>query len=89
MKTERVSKAGAPRRNVRVGEKKLTAPVTLFAAIEAEQHQALRAIAFSERRSLADVVREALSSFLAQHPARRRLVAAKRYQVAASGKNPV
>jgi len=52
--------------------------VTLFAAIEAEQHEALRAIAFSERRSLADVVREALNGFIAQHPARRRLAAAKR-----------
>ena len=38
--------------------------MTLFAAIEAEQHEALRAIAFSERRSLADVVREALSGFI-------------------------
>jgi len=56
----------------------LAAPVTLFAAIEAEQHEALRAIAFAERRSLADVVREALDAFLAQHPAPRRLVAAKR-----------
>ena len=52
--------------------------MTLFAAIEAEQHQALREIAFSERRSLADVVREALTGFIAQHPARRRLVGAKR-----------
>jgi hypothetical protein len=52
--------------------------VTLFAAIEAEQHQALREIAFSERRSLADVVREALTGFIAQHSARRRLVSAKR-----------
>jgi hypothetical protein len=50
----------------------------VFAAIEAEQHEALRAIAFSERRSLADVVREALNAYLGQHPARRRLVAAKR-----------
>ena len=55
MKTERASKAGVPRRGTRVGDKKLSEPVTLFAAIEAEQHEALRAIAFSERRSLADV----------------------------------
>ena len=59
-------------------EKSTNAQKTLFAAIEAEQHQALREIAFAERRSLADVVREALNSFLAQHPARRRPVAAKR-----------
>ena len=78
MKTKRVTRAGAPRRGVRAGDKKLSAPVTLFAAIEAEQHEALRAIAFADRRSLADVVREALNTFLVQHPARRRLAAAKR-----------
>ena len=78
MKTERVTRAGASRRGARAGEKKLSAPVTLFAAIEAAQHEALRAIAFSERRSLADVVREALSGFISRHPARRRLAAAKR-----------
>jgi len=78
MKTERVTRAGVPRRGARVGDKKLSEPVTLFAAIEAEQHEALRAIAFSERRSLADVVREALTGFIAKHPARRRPVAAKR-----------
>lgn len=48
-------------------EKKLEAPVTLFAAIETKQHEALREIAFRERRSLADVVREALSDFIARH----------------------
>jgi hypothetical protein len=52
--------------------------VTPFAAIEAEQHDALRAIAFTEQRSLADVAREALSGFIAQHPARPRLAAVKR-----------
>jgi len=40
-------------------EKKLKQPITLFAAIEARQHEALREIAFKRRRSLADVVREA------------------------------
>ena len=78
MKTERATRAGVPRRGARAGDKKLSEPVTLFAAIEAEQHEALRAIAFSERRSLADVVREALSGFISQHPARRRLAVAKR-----------
>jgi len=78
MKSERVTKGGAPRRGARAGDKKRSQPVTLFAAIEAEQHEALRAIAFSERRSLADVVREALNGFISQHPARRRLAAAKR-----------
>jgi hypothetical protein len=78
MKTERVTRAGAARRGARARDKKLSTPVTLFAAIEAEQHQALREIAFSERRSLADVVREALTGFISQHPTRRRLAAAKR-----------
>lgn len=53
------------------GEKKLDAPVTLFAAIESEQHAALREIAFSERRSLADVVREALTGYLKIHAKKR------------------
>jgi len=48
-----------------MGEKKLTAPVTLFAAIEARQHEALRLIAFAERRSIADVVREAIDRLVA------------------------
>ncbi len=79
MKTEtRVTRARRPRRPGRAGDKKLAMPVTLFAAIEAQQHEALRAIAFADRRSLADVVREALDAFLAQHPARRPLVPAKR-----------
>ena len=78
MKTERLAKGGTVRRGGRVGDKKLTSPVTLFAAIEAEQHGALRAIAFAERRSLADVVREALDAFLAQHPQSRRLAVGKR-----------
>jgi hypothetical protein len=54
--------------------------VTLFAAIEAAQHEALREIAFTERRSLADVVREALAAYLATHPRKaqgRRLIAAR------------
>jgi len=46
-------------------KKKIDSPVTLFAAIEASQHEALRAIAFEQRRSLADVVREAIDAFLA------------------------
>ena len=78
MKTERTTRAVTRHRSVQAGDKKLAVPVTLFAAIEADQHEALRTIAFAERRSLADVVREALTTFLAQHPSRRRLVAAKR-----------
>ena len=48
-------------------ERKLEAPVTLFAAIETAQHEGLRLIAFRARRSLADVVREAIDDFLAKH----------------------
>ncbi len=48
-------------------ERKLEAPVTLFAAIETDQHEGLRLIAFKERRSLADVVREAIDEFLEKH----------------------
>jgi hypothetical protein len=47
--------------------RKLNTPVTLFAAIETRQHEALREIAFHERRSLADVVRQALDEFIASH----------------------
>lgn len=57
------------------GEKKLESPVTLFAAIEAEQHAALREIAYTERRSLADVVREALSEYLRSRQEKRRSTA--------------
>jgi len=48
-------------------EKKLEAPVTLFAAIETAQHEGLRLLAFRGRRSLADVVREAIDEFLEKH----------------------
>jgi predicted HicB family RNase H-like nuclease len=44
--------------------RKLEGPVTLFAAIEAKQHARLREIAFQQHRSLADVVREALTKYL-------------------------
>ncbi len=45
-------------------EKKLEKPITLFAAIESKQHEALRTIAFEERRSMADVVREAIDRYV-------------------------
>jgi hypothetical protein len=62
-------------------EKKLEAPVTLFAAIEAKQHEALREIAFEQRRSIADLVREAIAQFIESRPrrqTRRRLIQAGR-----------
>jgi hypothetical protein len=45
-------------------ERKLESPVALFAAIEAKQHESLREIAFREKRSLADLVREALDGLI-------------------------
>jgi len=57
--------------------RKLEAPVTLFAAIEQEQHEALRQLAFAQRRSLADVTRDALTAYIKQHAlAQRRRTAA-------------
>jgi hypothetical protein len=44
-------------------ERKLESPVTLFAAIEKEQYDSLRELAFERRVSLADVVREALGFY--------------------------
>jgi hypothetical protein len=48
-------------------ERKLESPVTLFAAIEQEQHEALRMIAFTEHKSIADLAREALSDFIERY----------------------
>lgn len=45
-------------------EKKLEAPVTLFAAMESDQHEILRRIAFNQRRSIADIVRQAIDEFI-------------------------
>jgi hypothetical protein len=51
-------------------KKKLSAPITLFAAIEASQHEALRTLAFQEHRSIADVVREAIDLYIHEHKSR-------------------
>lgn len=56
--------------------KKLEAPVTLFAAIEAEDHEFLRTVAFRERRSLADIVREAIHDYRKKKERGGRTVAA-------------
>ena len=48
-------------------ERKLQVPVTLFASIETEQHEALRKIAFERHCSIADVVRNAISSYVEGH----------------------
>ena len=58
------------------GNRKLEGAVTLFAAIETKQHETLRRIAFDEKRSMADVVREALNEYIKNHAARRKPVAA-------------
>lgn len=55
-------------------ERKLEAPITLFAAIEQKQHEALRRIAFDERRSLADIVREAIDAFVSARKKKQRPV---------------
>ena len=47
-------------------ERKLEAPITLFATIESRQHEALRTLAFTERRSIADVVREAIDAHISR-----------------------
>jgi len=70
-------------------ERKLEAPITLFATIESRQHEALRTLAFTERRSIADVVREAIDAHITRSrsgPAQRRGggTAASRRKVAAS-----
>ncbi len=49
-------------------EKKLAEPVSLFVTIESKYHDALRIIAFSQRRSLADVVREVVAEFVDKRP---------------------
>ena len=59
-------------------QKKLDSPITLFAAIEASQHEALRTIAFKERRSMADVVREALDQYIQVQTGTKKTASAKR-----------
>jgi len=49
----------------------------LFAAIEASQHEALRTIAFKERRSMADVVREALDRYIGSQTGAKKAASAK------------
>lgn len=57
-------------------EKKLQSPITLFAAIEEKQHEALRFIAYKERRSIADVVREAVSQYIKSRGEKKKAVGA-------------
>jgi len=55
-------------------EKKLNAPITLFAAIEEKQHEALRFIAYKERRSIADIVREAIAQYIKSRGEKKKAV---------------
>ena len=61
--------------------KKLEAPVTLFAAIESEQHELLRTIAFQEHRSIADVVRQAIDEFVGRQVKPPKATKAERMKV--------
>ncbi len=47
-----------------MNKKKTEERVTLFAAILKKQHEALRTIAFHERKSLAEITREAIEFYL-------------------------
>lgn len=47
-----------------MASKKLKDPVMLFATVDSDQHQALRELAFMTKRSMADLVREALAMYL-------------------------
>jgi hypothetical protein len=45
-------------------ERKIEEPVVLFATIERKQHDSLRQIAFKQRKSIADIVRQALDRYV-------------------------
>ena len=51
---------------------KLTAPVSVLTMIESSQHEALRLIAFNERRSVAELVREGIAEVIKKHGKSRR-----------------
>ena len=48
-----------------MAKKKLQDPVVLFASIERKQHDTLRAMSFKEHRSIADLTRDAVGSYIA------------------------
>ena len=45
-------------------KRKLTSPVTLVVRIESEIHEQLRTAAFNRKKSMAEIVREALAQYL-------------------------
>ena len=67
---------------------KLTDPVSLLTMIESDQHEALRLIAFNNRCSVAELVREGIAEVLKKHaesrrPARVHVVKEERVRAAA------
>jgi len=50
--------------------KKQNGRVVLFASIDRAQHEALRYIAYKEKRSIADITREALNNYIEEKSTR-------------------
>jgi hypothetical protein len=46
--------------------KKLVKPVTLFAQIEDAQYLAIRGLAFKDRKSIAEIMREVITCYLTE-----------------------
>lgn len=66
---------------------KLTSPVSVLTMIESAQHEALRLIAFNERRSVAELVREGIVEVIKKHakscrPAKLHVVKEERVRTA-------
>ena len=47
-----------------MGKKKLKDQVILFASIEREQHDALRALSYKKHRSIASLTRDAIGAYI-------------------------
>ena len=58
----------------RMPRSKLSSPVSVLTMIESEQHEALRLIAFNERRSVAELVREGIAEVIKKHAKSRKSV---------------
>ncbi len=67
-------------------ERKLEKPIVLFASIEARQHESLRRLAFADRRSIADIVREAIDQYLKGRKVISRVQSRRTERVHASGR---
>lgn len=51
-------------KSLKIKEEKKGNRVTLFAAIDKEQYEAIRFIAYRENKSLAEITRESLNSYI-------------------------